>query len=290
MTHALVHSGGGANGAWGVGVLQHLYGNLGVQPDFWVGTSVGSLNGALTCAFPKGDEAGALVRTQDVWADVTEDGIYKHWCPGGKIGDMRGATCKHSVYNTEPLHDFIRKHLDEDAVRASGRGLWVSVVNLATGELSYADQDNPELYEAIVGSSAYPFFFSPYRFDGALVSDGGLREITPLKKAVDEGATYIDVICCQPEGAGTFDPEGKTTIELGPRYLELMSAEINKNDLAYNPITGPEITVRLWQPPSSVGSGLDFSQTKVQALIAEGFAYAQGQGTGGTRTWTIGGS
>ena len=287
--HAFVHSGGGSNGAWGVGVEQHLIGNLVVKPVFYVGTSAGGLNGALLCQFPVGEEAAGLTCTMETWAEVEPDLIFKHWKPGGKIGDMRGATCKHSVYDTAPLHEFIADHLDVEKLRASGRPLYVSVVDMASGELLYIDQDHPEILAAIQGTSSYPFFFPPVKFDGRLVSDGGLREITPLQKAVELGATMIDVICCQPATAGEFDPFGKRTLEIAPRLLEIMSAEINKNDLAYDPKEGPEITVRLWQPSKSLGDGLDFSQEKAQRLREEGFEYAHGQGDLGTRIWTIGG-
>jgi predicted acylesterase/phospholipase RssA len=287
--HALVHSGGGSNGAWGVGVLQHLFGNLGVQPAFVVGTSVGGLNGGLLCQFAVGEEAAAFVHMLDVWGTVQPDLIYKQWWPSGTIGDMRGVACKHSVYNDDGLHTFIENNLPLDKLRGSGRPLYVSLVDLATGDLIYADQDHPEILAAVQGTAAYPFFFSPVRFEGKLVSDGGLREITPLQKAVELGATFIDVICCQPEVAGPFDPEGKVTLELGPRYLALQSTEINKNDLAWRPEGGPEITVRLWQPPSGLGSGLDFSQDKVQRLIQQGYDYANPLDEEGTRTWVLGG-
>jgi len=287
--HALVHSGGGANGAWGVGVLQHLFGELGIEPKFWVGTSVGGLNGALVCMFPVGMEMAALAHTMLVWEKVHPKLIYKHFWPGGDLGDMRGAVCKHSVYNTTPFEKFVRQQLDVAKLRASGRPLYVSVVDLATGELIYVDQNHEDICGGIIGTASYPLFFPPTKFDGRLVSDGGLKEITPLQKAVELGATYIDVISCQPATCNDFDAGGKVTLEVGPRYLEIMSTEINNNDLRYDPITGPKITIRLWQPPEGLGNGLDFSQDKAQRLRKWGFEYAKSMGNVGTRTWTIGG-
>jgi predicted acylesterase/phospholipase RssA len=287
--HVVVHSGGGANGAFGLGVMEHLFKNLGVAPASWVGTSVGGLNGGLVCQFPVGEELAALDHALSVWTTVTPNLMYKHWPPGGTIGDMRGVVCKTAVYNAQPLHEFIAKHLDVGQLRISGRPLFVSLVDLGTGELLYVDQGHDEIIAAVQGTSAYPFFFPPVTFEGRRVSDGGLREITPLQKAVELGATFIDVICCQQANVGTFDPFGKVTLELGPRYLELMSAEINKNDLLFDPHEGREVTVRLWQPQASLGSGLDFGQEKVQKNRTYGREYAESRGSEGTRTWTIGG-
>lgn len=285
--HALVHSGGGANGAWGIGVLKHLINNLGIQPNFWVGTSVGGLNGGLFCQFPVGEEEAALDHALSVWATVQPDVIYKQWWPGGDLGDMRGAVCKYSVYNADGLHKFIEDHLDVEKLRASGRSLHVSMVDLASGDLFYVDQNHTEIVQGVKGTSAYPLFFPPVRFGDTLVSDGGLREITPLAKAVELGATIIDVITCQTATAGPFDPENKKTLEQGPRYLGIMSTEINENDLKFDR-PGPPVRIRLWQPPSGLGSGLDFSQVKAQKLISRGEIYAESRDDEGTRTWTIG--
>jgi NTE family protein len=268
--------------------MHYLLSDLGVKPEIGVGTSVGGLNNGILCQFPVGQEAEALAYGDEVWKKVNEK-FFKHFCPGGTIGDIRGVVCKQSVYDCRYTYDFIAEHLSVDKLRASDRDLYVSVVDLATLDLHYIDQHHPDIVAAVQGSAAYPFFFSPVKVGDMLVSDGGLREITPLQKAVELGATFIDVICCQPERPGLFDPFGKKTLELGPRFLEAQSAEINRNDLLYNPITGPEITVRLWQPPQSLGDGLDFSQEKAKRLQEDGYEYASVCGPEGTRTWTIGG-
>jgi predicted acylesterase/phospholipase RssA len=268
--------------------MHYLLGDLGVKPEEGFGTSVGSLNWGIVCQFAVGQEAEALAYGDEVWLKVSPK-FYKHHCPGGTVGDIRGVLCKQSVYDCAYTYEFIADHVDVPKLRGSGRGLTVSIVDLATLQLHYVDQNHPEIVAAIQGSAAYPFFFSPVKFADMLVSDGGLREITPLQRAVESGATFIDVICCQPEKPGLFDPFGKTTLDLGPRYLEAQSAEINRNDLLYDPHEGPEVTVRLWQPQGSIGSGLDFSQDKAKRLQEEGYEYARACGAEGTRTWTIGG-
>jgi len=289
VDHVVVHSGGGSNGAFGWGVMHYLLGDLNAKPKNGFGTSVGGLNWGIVSQFAVGEEQAALTYGDETWDEVDER-FYKHYCPGGTVGDVRGVVCKQSVYDCSYTYKFIADHLDVPKLRGSGRGLVVSIVDLATLDLHYIDQNHPEIVAAVQGSAAYPFFFSPVKFADMLVSDGGLREITPLQRAVESGATFIDVICCQTEKPGHFDPFGKKTLDLGPRYLAAQSAEINRNDLLYRPPPGsPEVTVRLWQPQKSIGSGLDFSQEKAKRLREEGYEYARSCGDEGTRTWTIGG-
>lgn len=68
---AVVLSGGGATGAYEVGVLQGLFEKDGFEPGIYTGTSVGSFNAAFM-ASPRAEETGAatLARLQEVWSDV----------------------------------------------------------------------------------------------------------------------------------------------------------------------------------------------------------------------------
>lgn len=67
---AVVLSGGGATGAYEIGVLEGLFESDGFDPGIYTGTSVGSFNAAFM-ASPKAGEAGAatLARLRKVWRD-----------------------------------------------------------------------------------------------------------------------------------------------------------------------------------------------------------------------------
>lgn len=71
-----VLGGGGSLGAIQVGMLQALS-ECEVTPDLVAGTSVGSLNGAVIAADPK----GAVNRLSHVWARMTRDQVF----PGGLL-------------------------------------------------------------------------------------------------------------------------------------------------------------------------------------------------------------
>jgi predicted acylesterase/phospholipase RssA len=286
MIHVLVHSGGGANGAWGLGVLKYMVEVLGLDPRFIVGTSVGALNGAGLAMYSLGNAREGLENLLQIWAQVTPDQIYKHWWPGGTIGDLIGLIFKTGLYNTKPLHKFVREHYDQGKLEASDRQLAVTAVNLDTGELEYFDDQDDNILTAIMASSSYPVFFMPVEIAGNRYSDGGLVEIAPvvygieagLAEAAEDEEVLVDVIVCQPRAEGSWDSKDKTTLETMPRMLGSMTTEIANNDVDAGLEMAEEhdnVTVRVWQPANSVGSGLDFSQPKVQKLIQEGYEYAE---------------
>lgn len=274
MTHALVHSGGGANGAWGLGVMKYMVEVLGYDWKIIVGTSVGALNGAGMVMYPLGQAREGLENLLGIWRDVTPGQIYKHWWPGGSVGDVFGLLFHDAIYNTKPVRAFVTKHFDKAKLKDSDRELVVAVVSLDRGELDYFDDQSEEVLEGILASSSYPVFFQPVQIGDEHYSDGGIVEIVPLQEAVERGATVVDVIICQPAKNGAWSAEGKSTLDTLPRMLGLMTTEIANDDLLELQ-TREEVEIRIWQPGKSVGSGLDFDQTKVQKLIQEGYEYAE---------------
>src|ERR1700722_12229576 len=77
---AFVLGGGGSFGAVQVGMLEALSEQL-VFPDLVIGTSVGSLNGAVIALNPR----GAANHLSHAWARITRNQIF----PGGLLGQAR---------------------------------------------------------------------------------------------------------------------------------------------------------------------------------------------------------
>ena len=80
-----VLGGGGSLGAVQVGMLEALTERR-IVPDLVIGTSVGSLNGAVVALNPE----GAANRLSHAWARITHNQVF----PGGLIGQAR--TLRHS--------------------------------------------------------------------------------------------------------------------------------------------------------------------------------------------------
>ena len=110
---ALVLSGGGSKGAFEVGVLQRLMGDERTDYDLLCGTSVGAINAAYIAQTPLGQPREAAAKLRALWDTVTTEKVQRGWFPFGKIA----AFFKTSVYDSRPLHQWIRSGLDDGGLR-----------------------------------------------------------------------------------------------------------------------------------------------------------------------------
>jgi NTE family protein len=274
----LVLAGGGANGAYQVGAIQHLA-TIGRRYDLICGTSVGALNGAFLAQFA--DDALGAIRLLDLWNRIEGDrSIYRKWplWPVSIIG-------RQSVYDTTPLNKLIDT-LSPTAVKNSGKKLRVVAVAWGSAEVKVWTEHDADLRDGVRASSSFPIFFPPVLARGTLWTDGGVRDITPLREAVKLGATQIDVIMCSPRGC----PE-----ELGTRIgiltqlrrvLEILLDEVAQGDIArtvdMNTLVRAgaapgkrEIGITLLRPKTKLGDSLNFDRTKNRELIKRGTADAR---------------
>ncbi len=72
---ALVLQGGGALGAYQVGVYEALH-EAGVEPDWVIGTSIGAINGAIIAGNPPETR---MERLMEFWRMVRSDEVAKLW-------------------------------------------------------------------------------------------------------------------------------------------------------------------------------------------------------------------
>lgn len=277
---ALVLSGGGSKGAFQVGVLQRLMGDQQIDYDLLCGISVGAINAAYLAQTPLGRPREAAAKLRAVWDTVTNDKIRKEWFPLGKVE----ALCKPSVYDSRPLHDWIRAGLEVSAVRASGRALRILAVSLGTGEPFVATEADADLASWVIASSAFPVMFTPASIGSGLWTDGGLRSVTPLGEAIRAGADDVDVVLCSdPFAKSPFDPAGAHAVpQLLLRSIDIMNDEVSradlriaglKNDLSELKPEYRKVKIRLFQPQQPLQfDSLDFDPAHVAAMIAAGYA------------------
>jgi len=219
----IVLSGGGARGAYEVGVLGYLYGELrrrsGYTPRFDVvsGTSVGAVNGTALAAWAHDPEPG-LSELADVWlnqemSDVLHFNfgqltkLYRVWVGGGApagIFDSRPFARKIS-------HRIPWRQLSRNLKSGLLRALTVSATNVATGRTTlYIDRAPgvplPSLQARMVirpthilphhvlASAAMPMIFPPVRIGNDYFCDGGIRLNTPTAPAIQLGVDRMFVI------------------------------------------------------------------------------------------------
>lgn len=224
---ALALLGGGSKGAYQVGAISHLIGELGIHYDILCGVSVGALNAANVAMFPRGRERDSAANLLKVWHGVTTRGIRQRWAPFGVLHMF----WRPSLYDSTPLIELVRQEMDATAIRTSGKRLSVGAVSLNTGEYRNFEQDHPAIVDAVLASSAFPGMFCPIEIEGQLWMDGGLRNASLLKTAIDMGACDIDVIMTSPPSNAVDFTTQPTAVDVIVRAMDVISDEMMEHDL-----------------------------------------------------------
>jgi NTE family protein len=167
---ALVLGGGAARGFAHIGVIKALEAQ-GIAPDIVVGTSAGSVVGALYASGMSGFELQslALQMKEDMLADWTLP----------NRGVLKGAA----------LQDFINQHVKNLPIQKLPKPLGVVATDLQSGERALFRYGNTGM--AVRASSAVPGMFQPVEIGGRDYVDGGLTSPVPAQSARTMGADFV---------------------------------------------------------------------------------------------------
>lgn len=275
---ALCLSGGGSKGAFQVGALEHILGDLGVQYDIITGISVGALNGSYLAQYGKGDESDAIKGLVEVWNGVNDSAIFQTNYPvlPKALSMAYSVIATNSLYDSSPLNRLVDSLLDPQALVSSGKELAVGAVSLKDGEYRYWHQDSPDIVKAVQASASYPIFFKPVEIEGQEWTDGGVRNIVPMEKALSMGATEIDVITTSPV-IEKFSYKSHNVIESLFSVLGILLDEVMDTDLVLGTLMAQfaNVPVRMVYPTEPIGSGLDFNQDLVKLNRQKGYESAK---------------
>jgi NTE family protein len=269
---ALVLSGGSSKGAYHVGAINHLLGNLQVEYDLLFGISVGAINSAFLSLFKIGEEVTASEELTRQWLSVDNNKIYKPWKVFGKLASL----WKPSIFDSTPLQNWLKKDISRDRIIDSGRRILVGAVSLTSGNYKLFDKTHPNFVDAIIASSSYPGLFLPTEIDGELYSDGGLKTQVPISEAIASGADEIDVIVCYPEKNRSPMKNKINSINVLGRALNLMSDEIAKDDLLE--LQNKNIKINIIRPHNILTDNLlNFDPSDIKRMIKIGYEDAMEQ-------------
>lgn len=188
--------------------------------------------------------------------------------------------CKQSLYNTEPLAEFLAPELNQEAIRKSGHLFRAGVLGIKSGEYRLFDfpaarkEDEVDLLQAVLASAAFPVALQPRKINGVLYVDGGVRDVTPIQAAVDAGAMDITIVSGSSPAADAPDLNTDTmnAIDIALRVTALMSNEIIRNDLdVFVKFIAPQqgIKYRVIQPDTPLPQDpLNFDQKYVVENIS----------------------
>ena len=193
----LVVSGGGARGAWGVGVARSLYETEGGYRAVF-GTSIGSLMAPMIL-LQQFDSLEAYY-TRVTQKDIFSKNPFKVKTVNGTVTtELKGFNAfwrllwnKPTLGETENLRRLIQKCFrPEDFATLKSRSdlsLHVAVTNMTNGQSEVKTSDEIGAYDEMVNwiwaSSNQPVFMSYTMMNGHPYVDGGVREVVPLRAAV----------------------------------------------------------------------------------------------------------
>jgi NTE family protein len=223
----LILAGGGARGAYQVGVLKAIAELFpGVANPFPVicGVSVGSINAAFV-ASQAHDFPSAIERLEHLWLALRSDKVFRtdvaavtktamHWLLTLTVGGIGGGNPMALLHNTPLYHllvrdiDFagIERRLEEGALDAlaitassyaNGRAMTFFQAADGLPDWRRARRDGVHCRvsaDHLMASAALPIIFPPWMVDGDYYGDGSLRLTAPLSPAIHLGAERILVV------------------------------------------------------------------------------------------------
>lgn len=206
----LVLQGGGALGAYQVGVYQALS-EAGIEPDWVIGTSIGAINAALIAGNRPHDRCARLA---EFWQEMQREEPFGFAGAGALIARLTGATGtmlngipgffrpnphawagmhapvgaeRAAYYCTDPLRTTLDALLNAEALGGFGTRLTVGAVNVNSGEMRYFDSSRQSLsLDHVVASGALPPAFPAVRIEGEPYWDGGIFSNTPIEAVLDD--------------------------------------------------------------------------------------------------------
>ncbi len=243
---ALVFPGGGARGAYQVGVLKALAEMLppGCVNPFPVisGTSAGAINSVVLASKARRYRVAAA-ELERVWGHFRSAHVFRadtltmlksslHWLSSIVLGGYIVGTPR-SLLDNSPLRALLSRNIRFPRIQASiDAGHLHAVAITAAG---YGSSRSTTFYQATIGTRAWsrtrrvgvrqplnldhlmasiavPMIFPPVSIDGEYFGDGAMRQATPLSPAIHLGADRLLVIGVRDEtGHPSADPHQQQT-------------------------------------------------------------------------------
>lgn len=224
---AVVLTGGGARGAYQVGVLHWLARNYPeLQVPILTGVSAGAINAAHVAAHP-GTFRQAATELRHLWSELTPDHIFKvdarslswHAARFGMrlvSGGVLPAPKVRGFLDTSPLNELLRENyaaldgeltgIAANIARGKLKAVAITATSYSTGQtITWVQGRDIKLWERpqrksihtqirvehVMASAALPIFFPAVPIGQSWFGDGGIRLAAPLSPALHLGAEKI---------------------------------------------------------------------------------------------------
>ena len=226
---ALALGGGAARGFAHIGVIKALEAQ-GISPDIIVGTSAGSVVGALYAAGYNGFQIQELSMHMEEDQLIDGSGMYR--CIAETV-----ITDKRGCIKGEALQDFINRNVKYRPIERLDKTFAAVATKLNSGEMMVFRTGNTGL--AVRASSSVPVFFQPVTINDQDYVDGGLVTPVPVSVARSLGADFVIAVDISDR------PQDRTTAGIVDILWQTFSIfgqtinryELPKADVVIRPVT-----------------------------------------------------
>jgi NTE family protein len=228
---ALALGGGAARGFAHIGVIKALEAQ-GISPDIIVGTSAGSVVGALYASGLSGFQIQELSMNMEEDQVIDGSGLYR--CIAETlVSDKRGCI------KGQALQDFINKNVNNRPIEKLSRTFAAVATNLGNGEMTVFRTGNTGM--AVRASSSVPVFFQPVSINGQDYVDGGLVAPVPASVARSMGADFVIAVDISNRPQDKKSTAGITDILW--QTFSIYGQSLNRHeqasaDIVIRPVTG----------------------------------------------------
>ncbi|HKI06673.1 MAG TPA: patatin-like phospholipase family protein [Thermoanaerobaculia bacterium] len=254
---ALVLSGGGARGAYQVGVIRGLARRLPeMRFSIITGVSAGGINTAFLSGHP-GSLAEASADLSNLWAGLRVEDIFRvdtpslarhftRWLTRLAAGGAAMAPAVRGLVDTRPLYSTLQHAsanvdgeyigIERNLERRRLKAVALTALNYSTGQtVTWVQARRFEPWrqprhlsfsarigvDHVMASAALPMFFPAVRLGADWYGDGGIRLSTPLVPALRLGATRI--LAISPHYEPTFEEAERPKSEGYPPPAQVLS-------------------------------------------------------------------
>ncbi|MBX3039818.1 MAG: patatin-like phospholipase family protein [Bdellovibrionaceae bacterium] len=232
---ALVLSGGGARGAYQVGVLQGISEILkknDIEPPFkiYTGVSAGAINASFLASTNEDFHQG-VARLAELWGQLSSDQVFASdavqmgkiavtWARDLGFGALTGTAPGKALLETSPLHRLLKEYLNVGAIQRNIENghleaLALTAVDYTTSDSVTFIQGKDGLpswrktrrhsektrieTEHVMASSAIPLLFPAIKVGDTWFGDGCVRNSQPCAPALYLGADRMIIVGVRPQ-------------------------------------------------------------------------------------------
>lgn len=290
---ALILGGGSLKGAFQAGAVKAIL-ESGFEPDAVYGISVGSLNATFIAheAARQQEEIGTIDWPK-VGRALIEFWLFNITQPDDvAVERSRLRTGYNTILSrfdgfldNSPIKSLISRTVDVARLRGGPLQVKVGAVDILNGDMVYADEQDEHFLDYVFASSALPFLMPAVQIGGdhrKAFMDGGLREVAPLRVAIEDGATDLVCVACHAKRIPGDAINYRGLLTLIERVKDITVNQLVNNDIAWaerfvekEKFKGNDIHLKVIRPLDPLHLDLlQFTSEDISKLIVQGYQVA----------------